>query len=370
MSPTPADSGSDRRQPFSLYFILSATALVVFALRTIQAFEFNAALDPPLPWFTVVETQGAYWIAWSIWSIVLVPVVRRMVDRRPSIWIGIPLILLLALLPLVVVPALSLPVHKLVMPPGQGWPASFHHLQGHNAPTNLLLGAAVIAVAWGYLTIQRARQLETTAARLHGQLADAQLDTLRAQLNPHFLFNALNSIAVLARRGQSDAVERMVTGLAGLLRHSLESSSQQLVTLGVELAALRQYLGIEQVRYGTRLQTEIDIPTELHQRVVPSFLLQPLTENAIRHGFIDSDTVLHLTVRAETHDDRLTLTILDDGAGLARSDPSPDGTGLGNTRARLAGLYGDRAQLVMTAGADGRGVMVRVTIPSNRETGR
>lgn len=364
-SPVGADPDSASRRNPLLLLLLSATALVVFALRTIQAFEYNSALNAPLPWFTVVVTQGAYWVAWSIWSIALVPLVGRMVDRRPSLWASVPLFVLLALLPILIVPALSLPVHKLAMPPGQGWPASFHHLQGHNAPTNLLLGATLVAVAWGYLTIRRARQLETMAARLHGQLADAQLDTLRAQLNPHFLFNTLNSIAVLARRGQNESVEKMVTGLAGLLRHSLESSREQLVTLGVELAALRQYLEIEQIRFRERLETSIEVPENLHSRMVPSFLLQPLTENAIRHGFVDAETPLRLSVRAEASSEQLRLTIVDDGAGLGALENSPDGTGLGHTRARLAGLYGGKAELSLTAGPDGRGVTVRVVLPSS-----
>lgn len=350
----------------ALYLVLSATALGAFALRTIQAFELNAAMGSTLSPLTVVVLQGAYWVAWSLWALALVPVVERLVERRPPATLGIAEAALLILVPVFAVPALALPVHKLLLPAGQGWPATYSHLLGHNIPTNLLLGVSLVAVAWGYLTVSRTRRLETTAARLHGQLAEAQLETLRAQLNPHFLFNALNSIAVLARRGQGESVEKMVTGLAGLLRHSLESSREQLVTLGVELTALRQYLEIEQVRYGARLHVDLDVPEGLHQRIVPSFLLQPLTENAIRHGFVDSDTVLHLAIRGEPAPDGLVLTVMDDGAGLDRDDGSRDGLGLGNTRARLAGLYGDRASLSLTSGPGGRGARVTVTIPASR----
>jgi LytS/YehU family sensor histidine kinase len=193
-------------------------------------------------------------------------------------------------------------------------------------------------------------------------LADAQLTTLRAQLDPHFLFNALNSVSVLARRGQVQDVDRMVGRLAGLLRHSLESSRAQLVTLRVELTALQHYLEIEQVRHGERLVVSVDVPDALRDRVVPSFLLQPLVENAIHHGFTDSLQSLHLEVVAREKEGTLTLTITDDGAGLPGAGV-PDGVGLSTTRARLAGLYGSRASLDLRPGDGGRGVRATVQIP-------
>jgi LytS/YehU family sensor histidine kinase len=218
-------------------------------------------------------------------------------------------------------------------------------------------------VVHSYLSVQRARRLEVAAARLNAQLADAQLETLRAQLDPHFLFNALNSVAVLARRGQVQDVEQMVGRLAGLLRHSLESSRAQLVTLRVELTALRHYLEIEQVRYGDRLRAVVEVPEELMDRVVPSFLLQPLVENSIRHGFTDPSRPLRLDVRAWRENENLVLAITDDGAGLPASGEARDGIGLGTTRARLTGLYGPRASLTLGPGADGRGARVTIVLP-------
>jgi LytS/YehU family sensor histidine kinase len=202
-----------------------------------------------------------------------------------------------------------------------------------------------------------------TAARLGAQLAQAQLDTLRAQLDPHFLFNALNSIAVLARRGRVHEVEQMVTRLAGLLRHSLESSRAQLVTLRVELAALRHYVEIEEVRHGDRLVATVDVPEALLDRVVPSFLLQPLVENAIRHGFTDPQRPLHLAVSARAEPGGLVLMVVDDGAGVGDRGVTDAGVGLGHTRARLAGLYGGRASLVLAPGEAGRGTRVTVRLP-------
>lgn len=346
---------------------LSGVALVVFVVRSVQTLHMMGAAGAPMPWSTILVTQGAFWVAWSLWAGALVPMVRRVVDRHPAPVLGIGTLVALAVAPALVVPALSLPVHKLAFQGDQGWPASYAHLVSFNALTNLLLGATVVAVVYGYLTLGRARRLEVTAARLHGQLAEAQLETLRARLDPHFLFNALNSVAVLARRGQTESVERMVTRLAGLLRHSLESSRAQQVTLGVELEALRHYLDIEQVRYGDRLVVAIDVPDALQGRLVPSFLLQPLVENAVRHGFTGPEQPLHLAVRATATPGRLVLTVTDDGAGLAGRGDAGDGLGLGNTRARLAGLYGGRAAITLTPGEGGRGTRVEVTLPSDQD---
>jgi LytS/YehU family sensor histidine kinase len=242
-------------------------------------------------------------------------------------------------------------------------------MTGHNFPTNVLLGVAMVGVANGYLGLQRARRLELATARLHAQLANAQLETLRAQLNPHFLFNALNSIAVLARRGQMEPVEQMVTRLAGLLRHSLDSARSQLVPLRVELEALRHYLEIEQVRHGARLDVSWAIADALHDRIVPSFLLQPLVENTIRHGFDDPTRPLHVVIGAATTDQHLVLTVSDDGAGLASRDVPEDGIGLGHTRARLAGLYGGRATLTLAPGDNGRGARVTIALPEDPPSG-
>jgi two-component sensor histidine kinase len=374
-TPIPTVRGAgNKRQGFQAWLrlqaVLSATALVVFAARAIQTSNLMASVGAPIPWSTVLVTQGAFWIAWSLWAGAAVLLVRRIVERHPTRRADIVMLVVLAVAPILIVPALSVPFHKLALEPGQGWPATFTHIVAHNAITNLLLGATVVGIAYGYLTLQRARRFEVAAARLHGQIADAQLETLRARLDPHFLFNALNSIAVLARRGQAEPVEQMVTRLAGLLRHSLEASRAQLVTLGVELTALRHYLEIEQVRHGARLVVTVDVPEMLHDRVVPSFLLQPLVENAVRHGFSGPHHQLHLEVRATGTAEQMTIAVTDDGAGFAGTDRAPEGVGLGNTRARLAGLYGERATLTLTRGRDGHGTRVSVTLPAPESAAR
>jgi LytS/YehU family sensor histidine kinase len=206
--------------------------------------------------------------------------------------------------------------------------------------------------------------------QLSEQLTRSQLETLRAQLNPHFLFNSLNSIAVLARRGKVADVEHMVTRLAELLRHSLESSRAQIVTLRVEIEAVRRYLEIEQVRFGDRLHVNTDVSPELLDTLVPSFVLQPLVENAVRHGPVDARTPLHVSVRATATEGQLVITVCDDGAGIPDGGVAPEGVGLANTRARLRGLYGDAASLALSLGANGRGTIVALALPRSTSDAR
>lgn len=343
-----------------LQLMLSGVALAVVAVRTAEMAQVLSVASGRPPWGRLLATESAIWLGWAIWAGAMIPVMRRLVDRGGSRAGGWIIVTLLAAAPVLTVPLIAGPVHWWAFGSGS-LPAAWLHMMRHNVLTNLLLGTTTAGIAWSYLGLRRARELEVTAARLHAQLADAQLDALRAQLEPHFLFNALNSVAVLARKGRSAEVEQMVTRLAGLLRHALDTRSQ-LVPLGVELTALRHYLEIEQVRHGERLQARIDVPDTLRGAAVPSFLLQPLVENSIRHGFAEADRPLRVEVRAEAAGDRLRLIVTDDGAGLPEGEQR-SGVGLGHTRARLAGLYGDRAALAIRPDASGRGARVAIELP-------
>jgi LytS/YehU family sensor histidine kinase len=159
----------------------------------------------------------------------------------------------------------------------------------------------------------------------------------------------------------------MVTRLAGLLRHSLELSRAQLVPLRVEMAALEFYLEIEKVRHGNRLLVSLEVPEALRERVVPSFVLQPLVENSIRHGFGDGRRPLHVSITVREEGERLRLQVTDDGVGVG-DRPGTEGIGLGNTRARLTALYGDQASIALDNQEEG-GTRVVIEIPQGRGTG-
>jgi signal transduction histidine kinase len=347
-----------------LQLALSATALMVVLFRSAQIVHLSRETGAIALWRPILTTQAAFWLGWSVWAGVLVPLVRRLVDRPPSRAAGVGALIALAVLPPFFMPVFYAPVHWIMF--DRQWPITqaYGHMATHDVLTNILMSATIVGVVYGYLSLQRARRLEVAAARLNEQLTRAQLDTLRAQLNPHFLFNSLNSVAVLARRGRVAEVEHMVTRLADLLRHSLESSRTQLVSLRVELEAVRRYLEIEQVRFGDRLLVEVDAAASILDATVPSFLLQPLVENAVRHGPVDTRTPLHITVAAKGDGRRLTITVTDDGAGMRDDSGAGDGVGLANTRARLHGLYGTDASLTLSSGSGGVGTVVTIVLPA------
>lgn len=193
---------------------------------------------------------------------------------------------------------------------------------------------------------REALRLELRAAELQSQLARAQLGALKAQLHPHFLFNTLNAIMTLVRQGEAEPAEKMLGRLADLLRAALGDLDAQEVPLRREMEYLRLYLSIEEVRFQDRLRVDITTGPGLLEAAVPHLCLQPVVENAIRHGVGKRSAAGRIAIRAQRDDDRLVLTVEDDGPGLDGVDPGrAPGIGLANTRSRLAQLYGTRAEL-------------------------
>lgn len=213
---------------------------------------------------------------------------------------------------------------------------------------------------------QKSRQRELESTRLEAQLAQAQLQVLRMQLQPHFLFNTLNAIAALMHKDVRLA-DRMIARLGELLRATLENPANQEETLRQELSFLRPYLEIEQARIGPRLDVKIDIPDEVLDAMLPYLIVQPLVENSIRHGIAPRVGPGRLSIRAWRDNGRLSIEVADNGVGL-RDDEKRDreGIGLANTRGRLQGLYGDAGTLTMEQGPDG-GVIATISLPYREE---
>jgi signal transduction histidine kinase len=225
-----------------------------------------------------------------------------------------------------------------------------------------LIAAAVHALT--YYQDLRARELRT--ARLEASLARAQLDNLQGKLQPHFLFNTLNSIAALIRE-QPRLAEQMVGMVGELLRASLSVSDAPEVSLARELSLLEKYVAIERLRFQDRLTIAIDIPAELQSARVPQFLLQPLVENAIRHGVGPREAPGSVRVTAESDETRLRLRVEDDGIGMQAAWPrNGSGIGLSATRERLRQLYGHRQRLEISPGAEA-GTVVTIELPLQRE---
>ncbi len=204
-----------------------------------------------------------------------------------------------------------------------------------------------------------ATELRAEAAELHAQVTDARLNALRTQLNPHFLFNTLNAVSTLVDEDPPGA-RRMIARLSDLLRHTLGEGDEQEITLARELEMLRRYLEIMEVRFQDKLEVSIEAEASLDDALVPNLVLQPLVENAFRHGLAQMQTAGRVAVRAVRDDGDLVLTVRDNGRGPA--NPVREGVGLTNTRARLTQLYGARHQLALTAN-EGGGALVEVRLP-------
>ena len=240
-------------------------------------------------------------------------------------------------------------------------------------PTTLNVLGGFLSVPFVYLLIllgaeamkhaQARQEEEVQAGRLARQLSDARLALLQRQLHPHFLFNALQAISTLIHRDPATA-DRLLVGLSGLMRAMLEDASGQTLSLRVELELTRKYLDIEQVRFGDRLCVEWRVDESLLDVNVPSLIVLPLVENAIRHGLSPKVGPGRLTIAAQSEGCRLLLTVEDDGLGAAL--PLGPGLGVGNTRERLGALYGERAALSIDA-APGAGFRARIEIPNHEE---
>ncbi|MBU1377958.1 MAG: histidine kinase [Alphaproteobacteria bacterium] len=228
----------------------------------------------------------------------------------------------------------------------------------------LLLTPAHITYVFGVgmgLSMRAVYEREQRLAAALAAAQDAQLAALRFQINPHFLFNSLNAVMSLVGSGRNRDAETVVARLAEFFRATLSSEPNAIVTLEEELDVLGAYLDIEAARFGERLHVVIDLPDHLARASMPHFLLQPLAENAVKHGVAPSKRKVTLTVSARAADDLLVVQVRDDGAGGAPPTRKPGGVGLSNVSARLKAHYGDRANLRSERLA--RGFLAEVAVP-------
>ena len=224
-------------------------------------------------------------------------------------------------------------------------------------PTELLLYALVVFAAHADAYYAKYREREKAAANLEKSLAEARLHALELQIQPHFLFNTLNSVSALVRTGRQDEAVAMIAGLSDLLRYALDRGSQR-VTVAEEAEMLRRYLEIQRLRFPDRLSFDIDVSAEARSAAVPVLLLQPLAENAIRHGVARSAGPGRVTVRAYRREGVLRIEISNTGR---LAGDAVRGIGLSNTVARLEELYGGGQRFDLHESADG--VTAEVTIP-------
>lgn len=320
-----------------------------------------------LDWNVALGREAVYWTAW----VILMPPIFRLchwLHHGPQSWrryaLGLTAggVLTVVLLPLFyeiirIGPwAIAWKLSWVKNAPPAFWP-EYRGLFMHLITASVVIFACTV-IAWYAVTNYReAKGSRLESAELGAMLQQAQLQALRSQLNPHFLFNTLHSIAELIHENPRHA-EQMLLQLGELLRKSLETQSLE-VPLAEEIDFIRSYLSIEQMRLGDRLEIvwKID-PTVLSARV-PSLILQPIVENAIRHGIAMSSHGGRLEISASRVGDQLKLEVHDNGPGL-NPDNDHSGIGVGHTRARLERLYGERASFRLTSE---RGVIASMLLP-------
>jgi signal transduction histidine kinase len=233
-------------------------------------------------------------------------------------------------------------------------------------PFGVAVYLCVVGVEHAIRYFVEMREREVQLARVSEQLASARFAALQAQVNPHFLFNTLNTIAVLVRDDDRQGAVRIVEHLSELLRQTLSRHRANQVSLGEELELVRQYVAIEQARFSDRLRPQFRIDDSLLAATVPSFALQHLVENAIRHGIARDPDAGSLIVSAKRVGEVLEITVTDDGVGIDVDAPIPKGHGIDNTRERLRALYGDAASLEIVRrpeGAHVRGTIATLRVP-------
>jgi signal transduction histidine kinase len=317
-------------------------------------------------------------IGWGFWG-AATPLVLRLGRRFPferRAWRGAVAVHFLACLLLAVAHTLTYEFFRHQLAPFGEHDAGRQFWQGFAGRLmsqfhlEMITYAAILGVGYAFSYYTRFRERETRASQLEAQLAQAQLQALKMQLHPHFLFNTLNGVAGLVRDNKNREAVNMLAGLSDLLRHTLESAGRQEVALSEELDFLELYLGIQQMRFPDRLRVEMCVAPDTLDALVPNLILQPLVENAVRHGVAPRAASGTVGVRSEREDGLLWLTVYDDGPGLkdSRQAARAGGIGLSNTRARLEQLYGAGHRFGVR-NREGGGVEAVVAIPFRRAGG-
>src|SRR5215212_1557728 len=310
------------------------------------------------------------WLAWAPLTPAMIWLARRysLISEawKTSLLIHLPAFLFMSVVHSATATAITLtvkPFDNMGASPAAFWPRFLSRMQSAFG-SDLLVYGAVIGICYAFDYHRKYREREFVATRLEAQLAQAQLDALRMQLHPHFLFNTLNGIVGLVRDNKNSAAVSMLVGLGDLLRHTLEYSSRQEVELREEINFIKLYLSIQEMRFSDRLRIELDIDPRTTKALVPNLILQPLTENALRHGIARSADSGLVGIKSAVQNGHLRLTVYDEGAGLPEDWQlkGSAGIGLANTAARLQQLY-DNDHEFDIRNREGGGVEVVIVMP-------
>ena len=359
------------RRRWLAHLVLNFSLWSLFAVYMALQEHYTAlVIGKPMAWAYTIRAEFAYAYLWALLTPLIVSLARRFpVDQR-----GWYRTLPVHLVACVLLTAVQKSVFVILVPPmSPQWQvhdlASLVRIILVGMDYGVMLYGIVLLVHYALKYYSRYQEGRVRASQLETRLAQAQLQALKMQLQPHFLFNTLHSISTLVQEDPA-AAEAMIARLSELLRLSLENNGVQQVPLSKELEFIESYLGIEQIRFEDRMQVRFDIDPETLDAQVPNLILQPLVENAIHHG-IGGGHGDRIEIRSRHADGKLILQVLDNGPGLGDPNASVQpgkGLGLANTRARLETLYGKSHDFVVRGASNG-GVEAAIFIPFEPQTG-
>lgn len=331
-----------------------------------QIYLQSNLLGHSITWGEAIRDSLEEWYVYGALSFPVVWLARRFPPEGGRLWLtacihlGAALVFSLAY---VLLGALVGQVDSMVTGESATYGEIFHPLLARTFPYNLLIYGVIISISHALDYYRKYHERTVQALELEKHLTDARLQALLHQLKPHFLFNTLNGIASLMHT-DVQAADRMLVCLAELLRVTMSHTGAPQTTLREEISFIERYLDIERIRFRSRLEVSIAIDEDAMEAQIPSLILQPVVENAVRHGIEPNARTGRIELRGVQENGKLVLTVADNGSGIPAGGPKKEGIGLSNTRARLTELYGAHQRFELVNRPEG-GLCVRMTIPFN-----
>ena len=360
---------SHRSLPWVLYFAIWTVIGLAFAG---QLYLTQAEIGRPVNWRFALSRNLIDWYAFAVLAIPVIWLANRIPlergDWRRRITIHAVASVLFSVVWMVLRAVLAAAVELTPERTPLGFWTAFTYALVATFFFNVLIYWVVVSVAHTIRFYRRDRERELRTAELETRLAQARLQALQMQLNPHFLFNTLHAISSLMHK-DVEAADRMLIRLGDLLRYALESTDEQEVPLRRELDFLDRYIEIEQTRFGDRLTITKEIEPETLDAVLPNLLLQPIIENAIQHGVEPHARRGRIVLKSARNGNAMRLEIRDNGDGLPGGVKPQEGVGISNSRARLQQLYGDQGHFQLANAPEG-GLVVSIVVPWRTEQKR
>ncbi|MCI0614161.1 histidine kinase [bacterium] len=354
----------------SRWGLILFVCLLIGVTFAVQGFIYANQKGYPLSWRDSFTEQIPFWLVWGL----LAPVIFRFIQHVPldrerwfiNVLKHVPASIVFSVIHLTLyMLILAVLRERDLMESSKSMNTFIALITRLNFGMRMWSYLMLAAFAYAADFYQRYQEGTMRTSQLETQLAQAQLQALKMQLHPHFLFNTLNSISALLHKNP-EAADRMIARLGDFLRLTLRNSGTQEVTMQQELEFLKCYLDIERIRFQDRLTVEINVQPEASTARVPNLILQPVVENAIRHGIVTHNEPGRIEISAQCVNGWLEMKVTDNGPGLARSKDGTvditEGVGIKNTRSRLQQLYGETYRFEL-ADASGGGLEVRVRIP-------